>query len=70
MFLIQSRQVDPGLGHQRDKSGNEVQRLENHMRGAIAVRLLSLVAHMEYSPEILTRSNAPRVQFIPTEDDW
>ena len=28
MFLIQSRQVAPGLGHQRYQSGNEVQRLD------------------------------------------
>ena len=67
---MKSCQVDAGLRHQRDKSGNEIHRLENHMCGAIAVRRFELVAHVEYSPEILTRSNAPRGQFIPTEDDW
>ncbi len=43
---VKSSQVEAGLRYQGDKPGDEVQRLENHMRGAIAVRRLELVAHI------------------------
>jgi hypothetical protein len=43
---VKSSQVEPGLRYQGDKPRDEVQRLENHMRGAIALRRLELVAHI------------------------
>ena len=46
MFLIQSRQVDAGPGHQCSQTGNEAQGFEDHMGGAIAIRCLQLVAHL------------------------
>ena len=48
---MESSQVGPGLGHQGDQPGNEVQWLENDMRGAIAVRRLEFVAHMAIAGE-------------------
>ena len=38
--------VDSGPGHQRGQAGNEIQRLEHHMRGAIPVRRLQLVSNV------------------------
>ena len=43
---VKSSQINPRLRHQRDESRNEVQRLEDDMCGAIAVRGLEFVAHM------------------------
>ena len=43
---VEAGQVDPGLGHQGDKPGDEIQRFEDDLRGAIAVRRLELVAHL------------------------
>ena len=37
MARIQSCQVDSRLRHQRDESGDEIHRLEDDVRGAIAV---------------------------------
>ena len=53
---MESSQVDPGLRHQRDKPGDEVQRLENDVRGAITVRRLELVTHVAIGRE---RQGAP-----------
>jgi hypothetical protein len=50
---MEASEVDPGLGDQGNKPGDEVHRLENHMRGAIAVRRFELVAQRE---EVDTRS--------------
>ena len=38
-------QIHPGAGDQRRQAGNEIQRLQHHMRGAIAVRRFELVTH-------------------------
>ena len=46
MARIQSCQVDAGFRHQRDESGDEIHRLEDDVRGAIAVRRFKLVAHL------------------------
>ncbi|MFT5176017.1 MAG: hypothetical protein ACI8W7_004211 [Gammaproteobacteria bacterium] len=43
---VKSSEVDPRLRHPRNKSGNEVHRLENHMRSAIAVWRFELVTHV------------------------
>ena len=43
---MESSQIDPGLGDQGDKPDNEVQRLEDDVRGAIAVRRLELETHV------------------------
>ena len=43
---VKSSQVDSGLRYQGDKPDDEVQRLENDVRGAIAVRCLELVTHV------------------------
>ena len=40
---MEARQVDLGLGHQGREPGDEVERLEDDMGGAIAVRRLELV---------------------------
>ena len=40
-----ARQIAPGLGHQGGESGDEVQRLEDDMGGAIAVRCQSIPIH-------------------------
>ena len=41
---VEARQVDPRFGHQGRQTGNEVQRLEDDVRGAVSVRPLQLVA--------------------------
>ena len=38
-------EVDPGFGDQGDKPRDKVHRLEDDVRGAIAVRRFELVAH-------------------------
>jgi hypothetical protein len=43
---VEASQVDPGFGHQGDESCNEVHRLEDDVRGAIALRCLELVTHL------------------------
>ncbi len=43
---MESRQVDSRFRHQGDKPGDEIQRLEDDMRGAIAVRGLEFVAQL------------------------
>ena len=51
---MESRQVDPWLGHQGDESLNKAHRLEDDVRGAIAVRCLELVTHRaiaQYRPQ-------------------
>jgi len=40
---MKTDQVDAGLRHQRGQPGNEIQRLKDDVRGAIAVRGLELV---------------------------
>ena len=42
---VEASEVDPGFGHQGDESRNKVHRLEDDVRGAIAVRSFELVAH-------------------------
>jgi hypothetical protein len=37
---MKAGQVDPGLGHQGGEAGDEVERFEDDMGGAIAVRRL------------------------------
>ena len=41
---VESRQVDPGLWDQRGQPGDQVQRLEDNMGRAVAIRRLLLVA--------------------------
>jgi hypothetical protein len=43
---LESSQLDSGLGHQGDESRNKVHRLEDDVRGAIAVRRFEFVTHM------------------------
>ena len=43
---MEAGQVGPRLRHQGDKPGDEVQRFEDDVRGAIAVRRLELVTHL------------------------
>jgi len=43
---VEACQIDSGLWHQSRQPGNEIQRLEDHMRGAIPVRRLELVANV------------------------
>ena len=43
---MEACQIDSGLWHQSLQPGNEIQRLEDHMRGAIPVRRLELVANV------------------------
>ena len=38
-------QIHPGPGDQRRQPGHEIQRLQQHMRGAVAVRRLELVTY-------------------------
>ena len=51
MARIQSRQVDPRFGHQGDESRDEVHRLEDDVRGAIAVRRFKRVAHLSIAQQ-------------------
>ena len=39
-------EIDPGPWHQGDQSGDETQRLENHMGGAVGIRGFQLVAYL------------------------
>jgi len=48
---METGQIDPWLLHQCGQSGNEVQRLENHMRRAILVRDLELVKNITSASE-------------------
>ena len=50
-YAIEARQVDPRLWHQGGEPGDEVQRLEDDMGGAIAVRRLELVADVAMGRE-------------------
>jgi len=43
---MKAGQVDPGLGRQGGEAGDEVERFEDDMGGAIAVRRLELVANV------------------------
>lgn len=56
-YAVQARQVDPRLGHQGGESGDEVERLEDDMRGAIAVRCLEppVRAVLRVNPAFATR---------------
>ena len=40
---VKSRQIHARLRHRGDQSGDEVERLKDHMRGAIPIRRLQLV---------------------------
>ena len=40
---MEAGQIDPGLRHQGSEPGDEVERFEDDMSGAIAVRRLELV---------------------------
>ena len=51
MFPIKSGQIDPGLRHQCDEPGDEVQRLEDDVGGSISVRRLELVTHVAIGRE-------------------
>ena len=44
--LIEGAHLGAGLGHQCRKTGHEVLRLEDHVRGAVAIRPLQQVAHL------------------------
>ena len=43
---VEACEVDSRLRYQRSEFGDEVQRLEDHMGGAIAVRSFELVTHL------------------------
>ncbi len=43
---VEAWEVDSRLRYQRSEFGDEVQRLEDHMGGAIAVRSFELVTHL------------------------
>lgn len=45
-YPMKPGKVDSWPGHQRGQAGNEIQRLKDHVRGAIPVRCLQLVAHV------------------------
>ena len=40
---VKAGEVDAWLGHQSGQPGNEIQRLKDDVRGAVAVRCLELV---------------------------
>ena len=48
---VESGQIDPGLRHQCDESGDEVQRLDDDVGGSISVRRLELVTHVAMGRE-------------------
>ncbi len=48
---METGQVDSGFRHQGNETGDEVQRLENDVRRAIAVRHLKLVTHVAIGGE-------------------
>ena len=50
-----AREIDPWLGHQGGQPGNEVQGLEDDMRGTIPVRRLQLVANIAMGCQRQTR---------------
>ena len=39
-------EIDPRLGHQGNQSGDEVQWVENHVRGAVVVGYFELIAYL------------------------
>jgi len=42
---VEADEIDSRFGHQRSEPGDEIQRLEEHVRGAVAVGRLERVAH-------------------------
>ena len=64
-YAVESSKVDPRLRHQRDKPGDEVQRLENDVRGAIAVRRFELVAQQKPNGTMPTYRTRPLRQYLP-----
>ena len=48
---MEAGQIDPGLGHQGGEPGDEVERFEDDMGGAIAVRRLELVTDVAIGRE-------------------
>ena len=39
-------EIDPGLGHKSGQRGDEIQRLEDHLSGAVAIGGFQLIAYL------------------------
>ena len=60
-------EVHPRLGHQRSQPGEKIQRLEQHVRGAVFVRRLQLITHNTARRErqALLRHGRPGGAIVP-----
>ena len=45
-YPVEARQIDPRPGYQGRQAGDEIQRLEDNVRGAVAVRCFQPVANV------------------------
>jgi hypothetical protein len=64
---VEAGEIDARFGHQRGQPGDEIQRLEEHLRGAVRVGRLQLVAHQAAGGEPQPRLRQCRAADAPLQ---
>jgi hypothetical protein len=64
---VEAGEIDARFGHQRGQSCDEIQRLEEHVRGTVRVGRLQLVAHQAARGERQARLRHRRAANVPAQ---